>query len=179
MNDAHIRHELEEIAHVMQVPVESLEYLSGLDVDDLHVFRKAVVAYLHERYSADYRRLGIAVRFLPKRMATRMGIEYLPPRIMGRSAGVAFKRRPGRIMSKMSSLPPATIAEAAPFMDPRTLGNVALVIPTESRQLVNGIMDELIRRDDLGTLDRVLLYIGAEQERADIVEASADGEGGK
>jgi hypothetical protein len=71
-----------------------------------------------------------------------------------------FQSKTGRTLAKMSDLPPEAIAEAAPFMDPRVIGRVAAEIPTQSRELVNGIMDELIRRDDLATIDRLLLYMG-------------------
>ncbi|MCZ8379359.1 hypothetical protein O6P37_10825 [Mycobacterium sp. CPCC 205372] len=160
MSDPLVDHEINELAVVTQVPVDRIGYLAVLGADDLHILRKAVTIKLHERYSADYRRLGLMVRFMPKRIAARIGVKLLPPRILGRAAGPVFHSRTGRTLAKMSDIPPEVIAEAAPFMDPRTIGRVAAEIPTSSRELVNGIMDELIRRDDLATIDRLLLYMG-------------------
>jgi hypothetical protein len=164
MSDPLVDHEITELAVVTQVSVDRLSGLAELGADDLHILRKAVTIKLHEQYSADYRRLGVMVRFMPKRLAAKMGIKLLPPRILGRAAGPVFHTRTGRTLAKMTDIPPEVIAEAAPYMDPRTIGRVASEIPTNSRELVNGIMDELIRRDDLATIDRLLLYMGDDVE---------------
>ena len=169
--DPFVAQELAELADIAQVPVERIGYLSGLTADDLHVFRRAVTVRLHDQYSADYRRLGRLVRFLPKGFAARMGVKYLPPRILGRAAGPVFQDRPARYLTKMTDVAPTIVADAAAFMDPRTIGAVAAQIPTSSRELVNDIMDELIRRDDLATIDRMLLYLDDDQEMPGGLEA--------
>jgi hypothetical protein len=171
MSDPLVDHEIAELAVVTQVPVERISYLAELSADDLHILRKAVTIKLHEEYSADYRRLGLMVRFMPKRLAAKIGVKLLPPRILGRAAGPVFRTRTGRTLAKMTDIPPEVIAEAAPYMDPRTIGRVAAEIPTSSRELVNGIMDELIRRDDLATIDRLLLYMGDDTDEPQRAQA--------
>jgi hypothetical protein len=174
MTDPLVEHELAELAEVTQVSVDQLAQLAEMGADDLHILRKAVTVTLHDQYSADYRRLGLMVRFMPKRMAAKIGVRVLPPRILGRAAGPVFHTKTGRMLSKMNDIPPEVIAQAAPFMDPRTIGRVAAEIPTSSRELVNGIMDELIRSDDLATIDRLLLYMGDEDVPQDSGASNPD-----
>ncbi|RDI42796.1 hypothetical protein [Nocardia mexicana] len=162
MTDALTRFELTELAATLQVPVERVEYLKVLQPQQLHALRTRITLRLFDDYAGLYRRPARFLRLAPKRVAAHYASVLLPPRILGRSVVTVFDGRAGVPLEKLTGVPAAVVADAAPFMDPRTVGRVAGTVPPTLRKMLGEVVDELIRRRDFTTIDRLITQLGAQ-----------------
>lgn len=165
MTEALLRFELTELAAALQVPVERVEYLNTLTPDELHALRTRITGRVFDDYAREYGRLARFLRLVPKRLAAHYAAELLPPRVLGRAVVTVFDgRRPGVPLEKLTSVPATVVADAAPYMDPRTVGRVAATVPPALRGLLAEVVDELIRRRDFTTIDRLIAHLGTEPD---------------
>lgn len=159
MSDRANRIQLGKLAEALHVETDRLDYLEQLDAQDLSDLRDLVVAYLHERYAVEYARLTRIGRLAPLRVAVPLATTVLPPRLLGRSLSAQLlDNRTERSMTLLSGIDAAAVADAAPFMNPKVMGEVA---ERADPELLGAVMDELLARKDFATADLFADYAAA------------------
>ncbi|MFB7716599.1 hypothetical protein [Nocardia sp. NPDC056100] len=156
MSDA-LTEELHRLAHILHVPPDRVEHLAQLGYEHVFALRQRVTITLADRYAHDYRRLRLYRRFIPLRLSLPLAAKILPPRLIGRAASsVVDARDMERALQVLARLDPAVVADAAPYMDPRTIARFAHLAPPA---LVNGLMLELLARKDFSTADLFVDFV--------------------
>jgi hypothetical protein len=155
-----VRAQLRELAETLHVAPEELAELADLDVETLAVLHERIAARLHERYAADYARFDTFLRFVPLRWAIPLANKALPPRLLGRLASRAARTGAlGTSLTVLTKVDPGVVADAARFLDPRTLAPLAELAPPE---MMGAVFNELMRRNDFTVADRFLAYLSAD-----------------
>ncbi|MFE6864589.1 hypothetical protein [Nocardia sp. NPDC057668] len=159
MSERATRIQLGKLADALHVDAARIDYLEALDAEDLSELRDRLVATLHERYAVEYARLTRIGRLAPLRVAVPLATGVLPPRLLGRSLSAALlDNRTDRSMSMLSKIDPVAVADAAPFMNPKVMGEVA---ERADPELLGAVMDELLARKDFATADLFADYAAA------------------
>ncbi|MBF6357787.1 hypothetical protein IU449_25135 [Nocardia higoensis] len=160
MTDRATARQLARLSAALHVPVERLDHLAALDIEDLAVLTDRVLARLHARYAARYRRLYRLGRRFPQRRAVPFAVRLLPPRLLGRviTAALSDEHDVDTAAESLNSIDPTVIADAAPFIDPAAIGRAAHLTSSE---VVGEVMAELLRRQDFATADLFVDYMTA------------------
>jgi hypothetical protein len=98
--------------------------------------------------------------------------KVIPPMVGGLGGGTIGLDHPKKAVAVMSKLPPAHLADAAPYLDPRAAENLVPMLPAEA--IILGAK-ELFRRRDYITAARFVDFITAEHSPA--LERELDDEG--
>lgn len=161
MTDRATARQLARLSEALHVPVEQLDHLGALGAEDLAELTDRVLARLHVRYAERYRRLYRIGRRLPQRWAVPFAVRLLPPRMLGRVVTAALSDERGLETGAraLNSIAPATIADAAPFIDPAAIGRAAHL---SSGEMIAEVMAELLRRQDFATADLFVDYMTAQ-----------------
>ncbi|WP_157101409.1 hypothetical protein [Nocardia shimofusensis] len=161
MTDRATARQLARLSAALHVPVERLDHLAVLGAEDLAVLTDRVLARLHVRYAARYRRLYRLGRRFPQRRAVPFAVRLLPPRLLGRVITAALTDEHGleSAARSLNSIDPTVIADAAPFIDPAAIGRAAHL---SSGEVVGEVMAELLRRQDFATADLFVDYMTAQ-----------------
>ncbi|MGX1805089.1 hypothetical protein ACWIGI_05190 [Nocardia sp. NPDC055321] len=159
MSDRANRIQVGKLAEALHVEPERLDYLEQLDAQDLSDLRDRVVAHLHDRYAVEYGRLTRIGRLAPLRVAVPLATGVLPPRLLGRSLSAQLlDNRTERSIALLAGIDAVAVADAAPFMNPKVMGEVA---ERADPELLGAVMDELMARKDFATADLFADYAAA------------------
>ncbi|RMI32609.1 hypothetical protein [Nocardia stercoris] len=151
MSESTTRDQLAKLAAVLHVPTERIDYLSAVGGERLAVLREQIVAALHTRYPAEYRRYSALAGRVPLRYSLPLATRILPPRILGRSLStVLLAGQSDASLALLAQIDPVIVADAAPFIDPAVVGELA---QWASPELIHGVMEELMARNDFDTAD--------------------------
>ncbi|MET9487042.1 hypothetical protein [Nocardia sp. NPDC006630] len=151
--------QLRKVAEALQVDPVRIAYLEQAGAEELSALRDRLVAHLHDRYAVEYGRITRLGQLAPLRVAVPLATGILPPRLLGRSLSAALlDNRTERSMSMLSQLDPVLVADAAPYMNPRVMGEVA---ERADPSLLAAVLDELLARKDFATADLFADYATA------------------
>ncbi|WP_157556016.1 hypothetical protein [Nocardia acidivorans] len=173
MTDLVTRAQLVLLARTLHVPVERLEHLERLGAQRLDELHQRMSGALFDEHTPVFERISALVPIIPLGISLPIVQRLVPPAMTGRAAGAVGVRHPRKAIDALLRLSIEYAADCAPYVDPRTVGQLADQAPTGP---VIGIVNELLRRHDYITAGPFLAYATPELVRA-VEEGVPDDEG--
>ncbi|HZZ49327.1 MAG TPA: hypothetical protein VFE65_20775 [Pseudonocardia sp.] len=155
MTDLVTRAQLVMLAGTMDVEPERLDSLDRLEVSQLRALRERVSDVLFDEHTQTFARVSRLAPLVPNALVAKLSQALVPPLVAGRAAGALGVAHPERAAGVLSHLSTEYMADCAPYLDPRTIGILAPVIPV---RLLVGAANELMAREDYVTAARFLDY---------------------
>lgn len=173
MADPVTRAQLILLARTLHVPPERLAHLERLGAQNLHELQQRMAAIVFEQHAETFRRISRLVPVIPLSISMPLVQKLVPPMLTGRAAGAVGVDHPKKAADTIALLGIGYAADCAPYLDPRTVGELADVAPPEP---IVQIVNEMLRRGDYITAGPFLAY--ATPRLIDAVERGApDDEG--
>ncbi|MEC3956334.1 hypothetical protein VMT65_25070 [Nocardia sp. CDC153] len=173
MSDLVTRAQLVLLARTLHVPVERLAHLEKLGPHRLHELQQRLAVPLFDQHQAVFERIAALVPLIPLSISLPIVQKLVPPSMTGRAAGAIGVIYPDKAIEALLRMDVGYAADCAPFLDPRTVGQLADDAPPAP---VVAILNELLARRDYITAGPFLAYATPELVRA--VEAGVpDDEG--
>ncbi|MEU0545802.1 hypothetical protein ABZ319_38605 [Nocardia sp. NPDC005978] len=163
MSDLVTRAQLTLLSRTLHVPVERLGHLEKLGARRLHELQENAARVIFDRHAAVFSRLTLLVPIVPLSISIPLVQKVVPPVMAGRAAGALGVEHPRKAVEATTMLEPAYAAQAAPFMDPHAVGQLAEIAPPAP---VVAIVNEILRRGDYVTAGPFLAYATPELIRA-------------
>ncbi|WP_327139600.1 hypothetical protein [Nocardia sp. NBC_01327] len=173
MTDLVTRAQLVLLARTLHVPVERLAHLERLGAARLHELQQRMSGALFDQHTPVFERISALVPIIPLSISIPIVQRMVPPTMTGRAAGAVGVQHPGKAVDALLRLSINYAADCAPYLDPRTVGQLAGDAPTAP---VIAIVNELLRRRDYITAGPFLAYATPELVRA-VEEGVPDDEG--
>ncbi|MCU1640506.1 MAG: hypothetical protein JWN03_781 [Nocardia sp.] len=173
MTDLVTRAQLVLLARTLHVPVERLAHLERLGAARLHELQQRMSGKLFDQHAPVFDRISALVPIIPLSISIPIVQRMVPPTMTGRAAGAVGVEHPRKAVDALLRLSINYAADCAPYLDPRTVGQLADDAPTAP---VIGIVNELLRRRDYITAGPFLAYATPELVRA-VEEGVPDDEG--
>ncbi|MGW3542391.1 hypothetical protein ACWDNI_17870 [Nocardia niigatensis] len=167
------RAQLVLLARTLHVPVERLAHLERLGPHRLHELQQRVAAHLFDQHGPVFERIARLVPIIPLSISLPIVQKLVPPTMTGRAAGAVGVKYPAKAIEALLRLDVGYAADCAPFLDPRTVGQLADDAPPAP---VVAIVNELLTRRDYITAGPFLAYATPELIRA-VEEGVPDDEG--
>jgi hypothetical protein len=162
MSDLVTRAQLVMLAETMDVEPERLASLRRLEVSQLRALRERVSDVLFDEHTQTFARVSKLAPLVPNALVAKLSQALVPPLVAGRAAGALGVAHPDRAAGVLSHLSSEYMADCAPYLDPRTIGVLAPVIPVP---LLVRAANELMAREDYVTAARFLDYAQPELVR--------------
>jgi hypothetical protein len=162
MTDLVTRAQLVMLAETMDVEPDRLSSLRRLDVSELRALRERISDVLFDEHAQTFARVSKLAPLVPNALVAKLSQALVPPLVAGRAAGALGVAHPDRAAGVLSHLSAEYMADCAPYLDPRTIGILAPIIPV--RLLVRAA-NELMARQDYVTAARFLDYAEPELVR--------------
>ncbi|WP_067687031.1 hypothetical protein [Nocardia jejuensis] len=173
MTDLVTRAQLILLARTLHVPVERLAHLEKLGPHRLHELQERMSGTLFDQHGPVFERISKLVPLIPLRISLPIVQRMVPPAMTGRAAGAVGVQHRKVAVDAVQRMEVNYAADCAPYLDPRTVGQLADDAPAEP---VIAIINELLRRRDYITAGPFLAY--ATPELVAAVEAGVpDDEG--
>ncbi|MFB8000817.1 hypothetical protein [Nocardia sp. NPDC056000] len=173
MTDLVTRAQLVLLARTLHVPVERVEHLERLGAHRLNELQQRMSGALFDQHTPVFERISSLVPIIPLSISLPIVQRLVPPTMTGRAAGAVGVQHPRKAVDALLRLSTEYAADCAPYLDPRTVGQLADDAPTEP---VIAIVNELLRRRDYITAGPFLAYATPELVRA-VEEGVPDDEG--
>ncbi|WP_405137302.1 hypothetical protein [Nocardia sp. NBC_01388] len=173
MTDLVTRAQLVLLARTLHVPVERLAHLERLGASRLHELQQRISGALFDQHTPVFERISTLVPIIPLSISIPIVQRMVPPTMTGRAAGAVGVQHPGKAVDALLRLSINYAADCAPYLDPRTVGQLAGDAPTAP---VIEIVNELLRRRDYITAGPFLAYATPELVLA-VEEGVPDDEG--
>ncbi|MFI6865677.1 hypothetical protein [Nocardia sp. NPDC050406] len=173
MTDLVVRAQLVLLARTLHVPVERVAHLERLGAQKLHELQEGMSGKLFEQHNPVFERIGNLVPIIPLRISIPIVQRLVPAVMTGRAAGAVGVRYPKKAADAVGLLEVGYAADCAPYLDPRTVGQLADIAPPEP---VVRIVNELLARRDYVTAGPFLAYATPELVRA-VEQGVPDDEG--
>ncbi|MEV6067318.1 hypothetical protein AB0L82_12255 [Nocardia sp. NPDC052001] len=173
MTDLVTRAQLVLLARTLHVPVERVEHLERLGAHRLNELQQRMSGALFDQHTPVFERISSLVPIIPLSISLPIVQRMVPPTMTGRAAGAVGVQHPRKAVDALLRLSTEYAADCAPYLDPRTVGQLADDAPTEP---VIAIVNELLRRRDYITAGPFLAYATPELVRA-VEEGVPDDEG--
>ncbi|MGW4248240.1 hypothetical protein, partial [Nocardia sp. NPDC004722] len=167
------RAQLVLLARTLHVPVERLAHLDKLGPHRLHELQQRMASQLFDQHNPVFERIAKLVPLIPLSISLPIVQKLVPPTMTGRAAGAIGVRYPAKAVEALLRLDVGYAADCAPYLDPRTVGQLADDAPP---QPVVAIVNELMNRRDYITAGPFLAYATPELVRA-VEEGVPDDEG--
>ncbi|MEV0338378.1 hypothetical protein AB0H49_05065 [Nocardia sp. NPDC050713] len=155
MTDLVTRAQLVLLARTLHVPAERLAHLEKLGAARLHELQQRIARRIFDEHTATFRRVGMLVPVVPLSISLPLVQRMVPPTMAGRAAGAVGVEHPRKAAEALGMLEVSYAADCAPYLDPRTVGELADVAPPGP---VVAITNELLRRGDYVTAGPFLAY---------------------
>ncbi|MFF0531674.1 hypothetical protein ACFYT3_25235 [Nocardia amikacinitolerans] len=155
MTDLVTRAQLVLLARTLHVPAERLAHLEKLGAARLHELQQRIARRIFDEHTATFRRVGMLVPVIPLSISLPLVQRMVPPMMVGRAAGAVGVEHPKKAAEALGMLDVSYAADCAPYLDPRTVGELADVAPPGP---VVAITNELLRRGDYVTAGPFLAY---------------------
>lgn len=155
MTDLVTRAQLVLLARTLHVPAERLAHLEKLGAARLHELQQRIARRIFDEHTATFRRVGMLVPVVPLSISLPLVQRMVPPTMAGRAAGAVGVEHPRKAAEALGMLEVSYAADCAPYLDPRTVGELADVAPPGP---VVTITNELLRRGDYVTAGPFLAY---------------------
>lgn len=173
MTDLVTRAQLILLARTLHVPVERLAHLDKLGSQRLHELQQRMSGALFDQHTPVFERIATLVPIIPLAISLPIVQRLVPPAMTGRAAGAIGVQYPGKAIDALLRLDVGYAADCAPYLDPRTVGQLADDAPPAP---VVAIVNELLRRGDYITAGPFFAYATPELIRA-VEEGVPDDEG--
>lgn len=161
------------LAQTLHVPVERLEPLARLGADKVRLLRERISDVLFDEHTDMFKRVGGLAPLLPSALIAKVAQAAVPPLVGGRAGGALGVDHPDKAVGVLSKLSPGYMADAAPYLDPRTLKILAPQMP--AGPLIPAAK-ELLRRKEYITAARFIEFATPELIQA-FEQALDDDEG--
>ncbi|WP_227982885.1 hypothetical protein [Nocardia spumae] len=155
MTDPVTRAQLILLARTLHVPPERLAHLERLGARNLHELQQRMAAIVFDQHAETFRRISRLVPIIPLSISMPLVQKIVPPTLTGRAAGAVGVDHPKKAAETVALLGVQYAADCAPYLDPRTVGELADIAPPEP--LVD-IVNEVLRRRDYITAGPFLGY---------------------
>ncbi|MEV6427648.1 hypothetical protein [Nocardia sp. NPDC051463] len=155
MSDLVIRAQIVLLARTLHVPAERLAHLERLGAAHLHELQERMAGIIFDQHAETFHRISKLVPIIPLGISMPLVQRIVPPMMTGRAAGAIGVVYPKKAAETVSLLGTSYAADCAPYMDPRTVGQIADVAPPEP--IVN-VLNEVLRRKDYVTAGPFLGY---------------------
>ncbi|WP_459959172.1 hypothetical protein [Nocardia sp. IFM 10818] len=149
------RAQLVLLARTLHVPVEQLAHLEKLGPARLHELQQRMAGKLFDQHAPVFERISALVPVIPLAVSLPIVQRLVPPAMTGRAAGAVGVRHPRKAIDALTRLDVSYAADCAPYLDPRTVGQLADDAPAAP---VVAIVNELLRRRDYITAGPFLAY---------------------
>ncbi|MRH90202.1 hypothetical protein GFY24_22635 [Nocardia sp. SYP-A9097] len=163
MTDLVTRAQLVLLARTLHVPVERIEHLERLGAHRLNDLQQRMSGALFDQHTPVFERISALVPIIPLGISLPIVQRMVPPAMTGRAAGAVGVQHPRKAVDALLRLNIEYAADCAPYLDPRTVGQLADDAPTAP---VIAIVNELLRRRDYITAGPFLAYATPELVRA-------------
>ncbi|MFE3187821.1 hypothetical protein ACFXHA_02370 [Nocardia sp. NPDC059240] len=167
------RAQLVLLARTLHVPVERLAHLDKLGPHRLHELQQRMAGRLFDQHNPVFERIAKLVPLIPLSISLPIVQKLVPPSMTGRAAGAIGVQYPAKAVEALLRLDVGYAADCAPYLDPRTVGQLADDAPAAP---VVAIVNELMNRRDYITAGPFLAYATPELVRA-VEEGVPDDEG--
>lgn len=148
MSDLVTRAQTVLLAQLLHVTPDKIAHLEHLGAAKLHELRERISAVLFDDNADVFKMITLMVPVVPLRIAMPIIQRIVPPEMAGRAAGAVAIAHPKKISGAMALLKPEYAAQAAPFIDPRAVREIAHLAPVGP---VVDIANEILRRGDYTT----------------------------
>ncbi|WP_433623765.1 hypothetical protein [Nocardia sp. CA-120079] len=133
------------LSRTLHAPVEQLAHLERLGSENLHELQDRLAGLIFDQHNETFERISKLVPIIPLRISMPLVQRLVPPMMTGRAAGAVGVDHPKKAAETVAMLAPAYVADCAPYMDPRTVGQLAEVAPPEP---IVRILNEMLARKD-------------------------------
>ncbi|WP_433726734.1 hypothetical protein ACQP0C_34075 [Nocardia sp. CA-129566] len=133
------------LSRTLHAPVERLAHLERLGSENLHQLQERLAGLIFDQHNETFERISKLVPIIPLRISMPLVQRLVPPMMTGRAAGAVGVDHPKKAAETVAMLAPAYVADCAPYMDPRTVGQLADVAPPEP---IVRILNEMLARKD-------------------------------
>ncbi|WP_329405297.1 hypothetical protein OG563_25850 [Nocardia vinacea] len=133
------------LSRTLHAPVERLAHLERLGSENLHELQERLAGLIFDQHNETFERISKLVPIIPLRISMPLVQRLVPPMMTGRAAGAVGVDHPKKAAETVAMLAPAYVADCAPYMDPRTVGQLAAVAPPEP---IVRILNEMLARKD-------------------------------
>lgn len=157
------RAQLVMLAQTLHVPEGRLAHLARLGADNLRLLRERISNVLFDEHTDMFKRVGGLAPLLPSALIAKVAEAAIPPLVGGRAGGALGVDHPDKAVGVLSKLSPGYMADAAPYLDPRTLKVLAPQMPPGP---LIPAAQELLRRRDYITAARFIEFATPELIRA-------------
>ncbi|MFD0361400.1 hypothetical protein ACFQZZ_08065 [Nocardia sp. GCM10030253] len=155
MSDLVIRAQIMLLARTLHVPAERLAHLERLGAAHLHELQQRMAGIIFDQHAETFHRISKLVPIIPLGISMPLVQRIVPPMMTGRAAGAIGVVYPKKAAETVSLLGTSYAADCAPYMDPRTVGQIADVAPPEP---IVHVLNEVLRRRDFITAGPFLAY---------------------
>ncbi|QLY28372.1 hypothetical protein [Nocardia huaxiensis] len=173
MTDLVTRAQLVLLARTLHVPFERVAHLEKLGAQRLHELQQSISGKLFDQHAPVFERISSLVPIIPLGISLPIVQRVVPPTMTGRAAGAVGVLHRKKAVDALTRLTVAYAADCAPYLDPRTVGQLADDAPPAP---VIEIVNELLRRRDYITAGPFLAYATPELIRA-VEDGVPDDEG--
>ncbi len=143
------------LARTLHVPTERIAHLERLGAQNLHDMQQRMAGIIFDRHAETFRRISRLVPIIPLGISMPLVQKLVPPTLTGRAAGAVGVEHPKKAAETVSLLGIDYAADCAPYLDPRTVGELADIAPPEP---IVEIVNEVLRRRDYITAGPFLGY---------------------
>lgn len=133
------------LSRTLHTPVERLAHLERLGSANLHELQERLAGLIFDQHNETFERISKLVPIIPLRISMPLVQRIVPPMMTGRAAGAVGVDHPKKAAETVAMLAPGYVADCAPYMDPRTVGQLAEVAPPEP---IVRILNEMLARKD-------------------------------
>ncbi|MEV5649962.1 hypothetical protein AB0L57_17095 [Nocardia sp. NPDC052254] len=143
------------LARTLHVSPERVAHLERLGAQNLHEIQQRMAGIIFDRHAETFRRISRLVPIIPLGISMPLVQKIVPPTLTGRAAGAVGVEHPKKAAETVALLGIGYAADCAPYLDPRTIGELADIAPPEP---IVEILNEVLRRRDYITAGPFLGY---------------------
>jgi len=136
---------LEQLARILDADIHDLQSFGTLDDAILEDLIERTSAALFDAQADVFKTISMLASFLPPSAAAAVVPKVVPAPVAGFAAGTLGVDHPDKVVAVISKIRPGYLADAAPYIDPRT---IRLLAPTVPPKILLPVADELLRRSD-------------------------------
>ncbi|AHH17302.1 hypothetical protein NONO_c25070 [Nocardia nova SH22a] len=155
MTDPVTRAQLILLARTLHVSPERIAHLERLGPHNLHELQERMARIIFDQHAETFRRISRLVPVIPLGISMPLVQKLVPPTLTGRAAGAVGLDHPRKAAETVSLLGVGYAADCAPYLDPRTVGELADIAPPGP---IVDIVNEVLRRHDYITAGPFLGY---------------------
>lgn len=163
MSDLVTRAQIVMLAQTLDVEPERLRSLERLGGHNLARLRERISNVLFDEQAEMFGRISKLAPLMPDALVAKVAEKAIPPLVGGRAGGAVGVDHPDKAAGVLSKLSVPYMADAAGYLDPRTVAVLAPKLPAAPSVAV---ANELMRRRDYVTAARFVDFATPELVRA-------------